>query len=226
MNGIWIEYLIGKNYNHIIKSKIYEPIILKIMNQSRSIFKGEYKQIINQSNNESDFENINKTEYFDAKILFQNEICQNIEKGKISEWIVEFSKNTQQEYSALMDGFDEKDILDRVSKTKLYKEFKNRIGKMNENENCILFLPFPVTIELESSIMVLVSSSIYHLVIRAMIDKDREILKKNEVFIIYPNIENKIVIRKIFDGNDETFDIEFITDYYLNDYIRVVKAND
>lgn len=223
MNSISIQYFIGNNYKDIIKSRNYESIILKIMNNSKFIFKDEYDQILEQSNNESDFKNKNKDEYFDAKILFENEICQNIDKKNISDWLLKFSQNTQEEYDALMSGSCEEDILEKIYKTKLYIEFKDRIGKIKDGENCILFLPFPLTLEFEESLIVHFTSSIYHLVIRTMMKKEKHFLKKNQVFIIYPNIENKIVLRRIFDGVKVTYDIEFLSDYYFHEYIKIMK---
>lgn len=223
MGCLKVRYLITKKYKKILKSINYEQIILKIMNDSRTIFPSEYKHIKDQSNGESDFQDIEGLNYFDAKILFENEICQAIAKNEIYEWFEKIIDNINAEFSLIINYKYNEKFMQEVAKTSLYKNVKQRLLKIKPNENCILFIPFPLTLEFENSDMVNLISTNYHHVIKGIFYNEPELIKGKEIYAIYPNHENKIIIRKLFTGTKMAFDIEFLENNYFHEYIQVIS---
>lgn len=69
MVEIKYKVLLKEKFKDLLDKKIYEKIILKIMNDSKIVFPEKYKYIEEQSNNESDFLSSSNRE-IDAKILF------------------------------------------------------------------------------------------------------------------------------------------------------------
>ena len=58
-NNLVFDCVIYDEYKDLLKKRVYEPIILRIMNESSIIFKSKYKYIENQAHNESDFVSLN-----------------------------------------------------------------------------------------------------------------------------------------------------------------------
>ena len=73
---------INDNYIKLFKKETYEPILLEIINASKIIFPDTYRLNAKQSNGESDFVNNRTSHNIDAKLLFQQEQCYLIAKGK------------------------------------------------------------------------------------------------------------------------------------------------
>ncbi len=222
MGCLKVQYLITEKYKNILKSINYEQIILKIMNDSRTIFPSEYKHIKDQSNGESDFQDIEGLNYFDAKILFENEICQAIAKNEIYEWFEKIIYNTNDEFLVIRNYKYNEKFMQEVAKTPLYKNVKQRLLKIKPNENCILFIPFPLMLEFENSDMQSFIANNYHQVVKGIFYNEPELIKGKEIYAIYPNHENKIIIIKIFTGTKMTFDIEFLEKNYFHEYIKVI----
>lgn len=53
-NNLVFDCVIYDEYKDLLKKRVYEPIILRIMNESSIIFKSKYKYIENQAHNESE----------------------------------------------------------------------------------------------------------------------------------------------------------------------------
>lgn len=225
MNSIGIEFVIKDNYKDIIKKEINEPIILEIMNKSSFIFPDQYEHINNQSNGESDYKAVGKDEFYDLKTIYETEICHLISNKKLNEWLKKIQEESSQTFSAVMDEDGEENILKKISQTTLYEEFKKRLNNIKSLEKCVLFLPFPLSVEIEGSLMPLLSSSKYHLVVRSLEVYNPDIIKNKEVFIIYPNLENKVILRKLYNGQKEIFDIEFVTTDKFKPYIYITKIS-
>lgn len=91
MNGhLEFDCIIYDCYKDLLKKKVYEPLILKIMNESNIIFRESYEYVENQSHKESDFVS-NTGVMYDAKILFYNTQCQALAINKDS-LLVNFKK--------------------------------------------------------------------------------------------------------------------------------------
>jgi len=201
--------IIYDNYKDLLSKDIYEPIILSIMNQSKKIFPEDYKIIKNQSHGESDY--ISTTgKLYDSKILFYEEQCESlaINEDQLSSFIEAIQKETEDIYNAIISK-----SIEEVKECIFYKEMVKEINKANYGENIILFLPYAFTLELEDNINSYLSSDIFSYIFNVLV-KEIDILQDNEIFMIYPNYENKIIVKNL-----NTKEIEFITSNLINKYI-------
>lgn len=201
--------IIYDNYKDLLSKDIYEPIIQKIMNQSKYIFPEEYTLIKNQSHGESDYMSASG-KLFDSKILFYEEQCESlaINEGELSSFIEAIQKETEDIYNAIVSK-----SVEEVKECIFYKEMLKEINKANYGENIILFLPYAFTLELDKNIENHSSSDIFSYIFDTLL-KEIDILQDNEIFMIYPNYENKIIIKNL-----NTKEIEFITSDLINKYI-------
>ena len=102
-----------------IQSGNYEPYILDLMNRSSVIFPGQYERNTDQSDNQSDFYDVQTLEKYEAKLPFDKKegklICSN--QGSFKEWL-KFMMDEEAE-------FGEKMILERgkhsIDTLRLYK---------------------------------------------------------------------------------------------------------
>jgi hypothetical protein len=218
MQGLKVNFIVSDKYDKLIKKESYEPIILKIMNESKIIFPGSYVHILEQSNGESDYKNIDTGEFFDVKVLFSSDICHSI-SNKSTDWISIISDISSENYYAIMNSKNKNEMLNKIYDSKICSEYIKRLESIKPFEKCILFSPFPITMELSTSIVTNIMSSTDHLVIKAIKKYNPKIIDNKEIYIIYPNLENKIIIRKLFDGIKLVFDIEFLDISIINEYI-------
>ena len=209
-NRLKSKIIIYDNYKELLSKDIYEPIIENIMNLSKKIFPEKYQLIKNQSHGESDYMSTSGKLY-DSKILFYEEQCESlaINEGELSSFIEAIQKETEDIYNAIMNKSREE-----VKECIFYKEMIKEINKANYGENIILFLPYAFTLELEESISSHLSSDIFSYIFNILI-KEIDILQDNEIFMIYPNYENKIIVKNL-----NTKEIEFIETDLLNKYIN------
>lgn len=203
--------IIYDSYKDLLKKKVYEPIILRLMNKSEIIFKEKYKYIENQSHRESDFVS-NSGIMYDAKILFYNRQCQAlaINKDNLYTFISELQKEINEVYEAISYNDQQ-----RLIHSTFYKEMENRIRKAEEKENIILFMPFACTMELSNNLDSLLREDIFTYIFNCMRENNNSLVERHNIYIIYPNIENYIIIKKL---NDNTMELLF--DEVFSKYIR------
>lgn len=170
------------DFKLIRKKEYYEPIILKIMNDSKIVFPSNYSQITEQSHGEADFiDNWNKQKY-DAKLLFENELCQLLSKEQYSDFVKEASNYFGVDYINIRDTGPDNEPL--------YIEMKKRIESLKPDEHGILFLPLPV--------LLCSPDSIFSDICSDQIDWFfSEMKTKKTVYFIGMTIEQYIVIKKL-----------------------------
>lgn len=198
-------------YKDLLKKKIYEPIILKIMNASKDIFSENYKYIENQSHRESDFVSSTGIMY-DAKILFYNRQCQAlaINKDNLYTFVSELQKEINEVYEAV--SLNDKE---RLINSIFYKEMENRIKKAEERENIILFMPFACTLEVSNRDETLLKEDIFTVIFKCLLEENASLIAGHNIYIIYPNVENYVIIKKLNDGS-----MELIDDCIFSKYIK------
>lgn len=188
------------DFKLIRKKEYYEPIILKIMNDSKIAFPSHYSQITNQSRGEADFiDNWNKQKY-DAKLLFENELCQLLNKEDYFNFVKKASLYLGVDYPAIREKgpFDEP----------LFKEMNKRIESLEQDEHGILFLPLPVLLCSSRSLFADLHSS--------QIDwYFKEMKSDKTVYFIGMNIEQDIVVKQLGSSNTT----EYLPNRYFNDWI-------
>ncbi len=210
-NNLVFDCVIYDEYKDLLKKKVYEPIILRIMNESSIIFKSKYKYIENQAHNESDFVSLNNV-FYDAKILFYERQCQAlaINKDNLYTFINELQKEINEIYEIIKSG----EII-RLRDSIFYREMVSRISKANMSENIILFIPFACTLEISDDLELLLKADIFTYLFKVILEYEKDIIRNNNIYIIYPNLENYIIIK------DLTHDrLEFIMDDVFSRYIK------
>ena len=209
MNNIKIDYIISDNYKDLINKNAYESIILKIMNDSKVVFRGLFKHNEIQSNNESDFESLLNGELIDAKTIFPQQQCQNLSLGRLEDFYKMICMETNDIFDAIINSKD-------LTTTILYKQIIGAFEKIDLNENVILFIPFPFTLELEDSISSRLSSDIFSQIIFRMKQSYYSFFENHIIYFIYPNLENKIILKNVRTG-----DIEYLNSDIISKYIFV-----
>lgn len=178
-------------FRDLIKAHNYEKYILSIINKSTIIFNGNSFELIEeQSNGESDFVD-NYGRKYDAKLLFDKKQGQLIgdSKNSIQQWI-EVMVKEKIEFGESINRRD----LTYVEKTKLYRIMQERVASLKENENGILFIPFPIVEDVNGGVFFQLATDF----LQATYDRLREHgnIGKRRIYFIYPSMSpHKYVLR-------------------------------
>lgn len=178
-----------------IQSGNYESYILRLMNESKSVFPGVYEQHQKQSKGECDFYDVNTLEKYEAKLPFDKKegelICSN--NSNLKEWI-SFMMREEEE-------FGDKIITHRgqytIDSLQLYKTLAKRLNTVMPDEHVIFFFPYPITFDMEP---IGDDVPLYHFVSDILSAIFRE-LKHNggigdrRVYAIYPTLDDKFALR-------------------------------
>ena len=192
-----------RDYKNIRFSCNYEPIICRIMNDSKIVFPENYRWIEKQPHGEPDFINkADKTDYYDAKLLYEEDICRILSRRQYDSFIRKL-------HDAI--SVDEESISGmNISDLPIYSEMERRINSLTGDEKGILFLPYPVSTKMSSSISCFFSD-VFDSCFSA-IDTERE------VYLITLNIVNEVVISRLDKNNPQ---IEFLPNVYFEEKIYV-----
>ena len=201
---------IADNYSDLLDKDVYEPIILKIMNKSKTIFPEEYTYIVNQSHNESDFKSESNI-FYDAKILFFTEQCRAlaINTNNLVEFIEYIQREANEIYS-IMQSNDENKIKNCI----FYNEMIKRINDAKDKENIIIFLPFAFTLESEDIITESISKDIFPYIFRQVIKNNPHLLRNNRIYMIYPSYDNQVIIRNLNEHKVEFLETDILSKYF------------
>lgn len=191
---------IDKNYTEIRKKEINESIILEIMNDSEIVFPSEYEHIEKQDHSESDFIDVKNNFFYDAKILFDDEMCINLRRKHISNFVNGMQENTSIDITCLTQI--------EVEGTKLYNLIKERINKLKDNEFGILFLPFPIFMCSSGSIFSELFCDQFDLCIKG-------IGIQKPLYLIGLNIYGEIVCKEYYEGR-----IEYLKNKYFDNMLN------
>ena len=202
--------IIQDEFRTIIKSGNYEKIILDIMNSSKKIFPNEYIHQENQSHGECDFIDKNTEEKYDVKLPLYKK------QGKLLG-----SHNFDYEawFKSMMDEVAEfSNVINNrgnyiAEELILYKVIKDRLATIKEDENLILFFPFPVVTDDPNSIILRFASDILTFVFDAL--KNNGEIKSRKIYAIYPCMSNCLTIRFLNERKRE-----YISNQPLKKYIN------
>lgn len=203
----------GTNLNEMINHRYYEKILCKILNDSKGIFDGKFEQVEFQSNNEPDFIKINakngECEKYDAKILFTEEQCHNISKGieQYNHWINSMLCDNNQFAKNFMER-----KFNKFADTNIYKTFSERLLKVDDDQNAILFIPFPIVYKIEKAIFQQFASDKLEIIYQTWLNQDKKNIKKN-VYIIYAGFGDSVLIRHMNTGKKEEIKTTILSQY-------------
>lgn len=208
INRTKFNMILSNDYKKLIQKETYEIIILKIMNSSQIVFNEEYEHIDKQSNGESDFVSMPSRELIDAKTIFLEEQCEKLSLDDIKAFLNDIVKESNDIFYSIMN----KSGLD-INSTILYTQISRALAKSNSNENIIIFIPFPFTLEIEDCIISKLNSDIFSQIMFKMKRENKNYFDNHKVYFIYPNIENKIIIKNVNDGITEYLSSDIIAKY-------------
>ena len=189
-----------------LQSGNYEIPILDLMNTSKSVFPRKYSRIEKQPNNQCDYisewsdDDGNKhIEKFDAKLPFDKKegelLCSN--QADFKKWL-EFMMDEAAEYANYM-------IINRgsysVKQLRLYKTLAKRISSLKEDENGVLFFPYPITLDGEELRFLSSTTDILSAIYNDLLAEG--IIGTRNIYILYPTMDNKIVLRYMNTGTRE-----------------------
>lgn len=178
-----------------IQSGNYEAYILRLMNESKTVFPGVYEQHQKQSKGECDFYDVNTLEKYEAKLPFDKKegklICSN--NSNLKEWI-SFMMREEEE-------FGDKIITHRgqytIESLQLYKTLEKRLNTVMLDEHAIFFFPYPITFDMEpigdEAPLYQMVSDILSALFRGL--KRNGVVGKRKVYAIYPTMDEKIALR-------------------------------
>lgn len=146
------EMTMYKNFIELLQNRRYEQYVLNFMRKSKTIFRGEYEMVKEQSRGECDFIEKTTGEKYDAKLPFTSEQIKLLTNGKthppeFKRWIEELQKEAAE--------FNLKGILnnrDDIEQMKLYKIIEKAVLRDKPDENIIFFMPYPIVSHYEGSI--------------------------------------------------------------------------
>lgn len=192
----------------------YEPAILELMNRSVRLFPYTYEHNKEQSHGECDFFAIVGDERrlikYDVKLPFDEEqgklLCSN--NANFVEWV----KLMLKEAAQFSDCITQNHGIQNVDSLKLYAIIKKLLSRISSDEDLILFLPFPVTLDYENGYFRQFASDILSAIFNEL--SRNELLFNHVIYAIYPSINGKMVIRNL---NNNTR--EFVASPEVNKYI-------
>ena len=196
-------------FRNLIKAHRYEEYVLSIINKSAKIFRGNaFKSVREQSHGECDFIDKQGKKY-DAKLLFNEEQGRLIgdNSNDLQQWLQEM----MDERAEFAESIEKRD-LSYVEQTKLYSIIRERLGSIQEDENAIFFIPFPVVVDFEGAVIAQLATDFLQAVFDRL--KDNGNVGKRRVFFIYPSMESHIYVLR-----NENRVREFIFCPELKDFI-------
>lgn len=204
------EVNISKEIKTIIKSGNYEKVIFEIMNSSEKMFASKYIHNEEQSHGECDFVDVVSGEKYDVKLPFsktQGELLGS-NNCDYEAWIKSMLDESE-EFSNIPENRGKI----KAEELTLYKIVSERLTTVKQDENLILFFPFPiVACDVPGSVLLQFTSNILTVVFDAL--EKNGIVNNRQIFAIYPCMDNHLAIRFL---NKRT--CEYVSDEPLKKYI-------
>lgn len=200
-----------------IQAKTYEPIVLQLMNQSKTVFPEEYSHVKEQPHGESDFVSDSGIK-FDAKLLFSTEQCKYLAKG--DENLIDWMRSLRQELWQVSEMLLNRNF-DKLHTTRLYKEMLRRLPNKDVAENIIYFTPYPIVPAFEKSVYAQFASDIISITYNTLVTKNPERFINKSNYIIYPTSDTKkIVLRMLGEDKKEYTPIEPLLEHIRYGFIN------
>ena len=201
--------IINDNFKELIRGGNYEKLIEQLMNDSQKIFPNKYKHLEKQSKGECDFIDLSTNQKYDAKLLFSGKDGKLVgsRNSDFGEWmqikldeVAEFS-----EYIEKRGQFD-------IENLTIYKIFKDRLATVAPDEYPIIFIPYPVVLDGEGLDILHFCGDLLSAIFTEL--KKKNLVKERKLYVIYPCVENALVIRCLNNSQRE-----FFSDHELRKYI-------
>lgn len=183
------------SFRDLFKSQKYEEYVYMIISKSEIVFNGKkFTHIHSQANGESDFSDQEGGKY-DVKLIFDEK--QGRLLGEHKNDIIKWFETLYEE----MTEFSEKVIRYRntelIKDTKLYSILIERLCSVEENENAIFFIPYPIVHDIRDSIILQLTTDFLQAVCNKI--EEEKLLGDRKIYFIYPSMEQSIYVLR--DGN-------------------------
>ena len=196
-----------------IRSGNYEALILELMNQSTKFFPHQYVRNEDQSDGQCDFIDVQSGEKYEAKLVFTEKDGQLL-AGKQRDfrgWVA-LQHAQEAEFS---ECISERGI-HGVENLSLFKTMNDLMGKIEDDENVIFFIPYPIALDSKDMVFTQFASDI----LSAVADQLKKLghMSQREVYAIYPGMNHEMVIRRLKNGVREYIDGTAIEKYIKYDF--------
>ena len=200
---------IDPKFKSFIQSGNYEPFILNVMNKSKKIFPNIYKHFNSQSKGESDFIDCVTLQKYDVKLPFTTKQGKLIASRKCNhgEWIYSMLQY-QNEFSRSLKNYK----VAKVDNLELYSMIKSELQGLKDDEDFIIFIPFPIDSDFGESVYSTFTTDILSKTFDTLA-RDR-VVNNHRIYAIYPNWNKEIVLRCL---NKNTR--EYLRDDELCEYV-------
>lgn len=201
---------IHDDFRTIIKSGNYEKIILDIMNSSKKMFPNKYIHQEEQSHGECDFVDLVTKEKYDAKLPLYKKQGELLGSNNYDyEAWFKSMMNEAAEFSNVIENRGNY----KAEELTLYKVIGDRLATIKEDENLILFFPFPIVTDVPDSVFLQFASNILTFVFDAL--KKNGLVGNRKIYAVYPCMSDYLAIRFL---NERT--CEYVSTQPLNKYIN------
>ncbi|MDD3228807.1 MAG: hypothetical protein PHE09_06265 [Oscillospiraceae bacterium] len=214
---------VSNNLIDLFRNHEYEHYVLYLMNESQSVFPGEYKMVKDQSHGECDFIEVNSNNKYDTKLPFLKNQLELLTDGKRHKpQIVKWIKIMQAEAS----DFDPLAIRNNkdynITETKLYQIMKEAILRDKVDEHIIFFLPYPISLSISESIFLQFCTDYLKAIYNRLIDDI--CLNGRKIFVIYPASEkNQFALRDLSSYHTEFIICGELEKYFSFEVVNVNK---
>lgn len=198
------------SFRDLFKNQKYEELVLLIINKSNNIFAGkEFSSVAEQAHGECDFID-NKGNKYDVKVVLNEEQGRLLgaRSNDIRLWIQDVYDESNEYYEKCIQSRD----LSFITETKFYKVMKERFESLAEDENGIMFIPFPITVDIKGSIALQFAVDFLQAVYSQLVDEG--VVRGREMYFIYPSDSKNVFILR-----DGYYHREYIMAPELEDYV-------
>lgn len=207
------EFIINvKLYGKILKmieGGNYEKFILEIINKSNKIF--AHKQFVrneDQSHSESDFVDSVLHDKYEVKLAISRKEGKMIGCGEhnVRKWIWTYLQEAETDVDYMSHP-------SRIKENPFYKTVTQRLSQIKDDENAILFIPFPITLTLKESNSCSDTGTLnydYLYFVYQALKRDngfRGLANGKCLYVIYPTIDDRMVLRDLTNNKIEFIDL-------------------
>lgn len=199
---------VSESFKTLIQRGNYEKIIVSLMNSSNILFPNEYKHITSQPSGECDFEDLLTHKKYDAKLLITTEQGKNV--GSRNSDLLKWFKSMAEELGEFGEYIEKRGQID-VEKLTIYRIMQKQILSDKSDENIIFFFPYPVVLDLGENSITQFVGDILAIVFGEL--KKNGIIGEREIYVIYPAMDKKIVLRCLNNEKREYLENDLMQEY-------------
>lgn len=199
---------ISVDIKKLMQRSAYERVLYELVEASTKVFPGHYKHISKQPNGECDFIKLDDQTKFEAKLVMTTQLGKAAfsRKGNVNNYIIEMYKEAA-EFSHCFNNHGKK-----IENCALYGVIEKNIQKTKEDENVILFIPYPIVPDAEDFPLKGTKDFLTYIYKVLLTNK---VAGKRKIYFIYLGGDRKVVLR-----NMQTDDREYLSCSQLEKFLK------